>query len=213
MSNKGDDFSSATRQIIKRQAGGYCAKCGGKTTVYDGQGEKPSTTGEAAHIEASREGGPRYNYEDTVQYRRSVNNGIWLCNECHTLVDLEPNRFGADRLLQFKHDQWLTISQPTLLSTKSSDDKEKAFLVIDSYGAYNEDFIPSEERAYQALLFGEEWEFQSNKLNTLMNLIIEHHYNPAYLKELLAAMNQYSKVGKMDLVNKAVDIKSTGDIV
>lgn len=213
MSEIRDDFSAPTRQIIKRQAGGCCAKCEIKTTSYDGQNERPLTTGEAAHIEASCEDGPRYNSEDSSQYRRSVKNGIWLCNQCHALVDNDPSRFGVYRLMEFKEEQRQKISEVVLLSAKSSDDKEKAFWVIESYGAYNEDFIPSEERAYQALLFGEEWEFQSNKLNILMNLIIEHHYNPDSLKQLLNVMSQYSKTGKMALVDKAIEMKNTEDMI
>lgn len=43
--------------------------------------------GEAAHIEGSATGSARHNPVSTDAYRDSEENGIWLCRDCHKLVD------------------------------------------------------------------------------------------------------------------------------
>jgi len=213
MSKIRDDFSDATRKIIKRQAGGHCSKCGVKTTEHSGLGAKPLTTGEAAHIEASSEGGPRYNPEDTSEYRRSAKNGVWLCNQCHTLVDNDDtNRFDAYSLFEYKADQTRKISEKILLSKKPSDDVEKAFWAIDSYGAYDGstfDITLYKKEIEQVLIFGDEWKFQSKKLNKLMTFIQQCDHENALLKRYLSAMNDYSKTEEIDSVNKAIAIKTS----
>ncbi|WNH54496.1 HNH endonuclease [Stenotrophomonas oahuensis] len=49
--------------------------------------------GEAAHISAKKEGEARYDHLMSDEARASVENGIWLCASCHTLVDKNN---GAD---------------------------------------------------------------------------------------------------------------------
>ena len=41
------------------------------------------SVGEAAHIYAASEGGPRFNPGMSEVERRSIENGIWLCSACH----------------------------------------------------------------------------------------------------------------------------------
>lgn len=208
MSKIRDDFSDATRKIIKRQAGGHCSKCKVKTTEHNGSGSKPLTTGEAAHIEASSEGGPRYNPEDTSEYRRSANNGVWLCSQCHSLVDNDnTNRFDAYSLIEYKADQSREISEKILLSKKPSDDLEKAFWVVDSYGAHDGstfDITLYKKEIEQVLVFGDEWKFQSKKLNKLMSLIQQCDYQDTLIKEYLSAFNEYSKTGNMAFMTKVM---------
>lgn len=212
MSKIRDDFSDATRKIIKRQAGGHCSRCIIKTTEHNGLGVKPLTTGEAAHIEASSEGGPRYNPEDSSEYRRSAKNGVWLCNECHTLVDNDTTgRFHADSLMEYLGTQSRKVSEKIFRSKKSSDDVEKAFWVVDSYEAYDGstfEISKYKEGIEQFLIFEDEWVFQSGKLNKLMSLIQQCDLTDTLLIQYLGAMNEFSKTKNMALVTKAIAIKT-----
>ena len=58
--------------------------------------------GVAAHITAASADGPRFDPSLTPDERRSVENGIWLCQSCAKLVDNDPIRYGADVLRQWK---------------------------------------------------------------------------------------------------------------
>lgn len=58
--------------------------------------------GVAAHIIAASADGPRFDPSLTPDERRSVENGIWLCQSCVKLVDNDPIRYGADVLRQWK---------------------------------------------------------------------------------------------------------------
>jgi hypothetical protein len=59
--------------------------------------------GVAAHITAASPGGPRYNDKITSEKRRSIENGIWLCQSCAKLVDSDPTRYTESMLLEWKN--------------------------------------------------------------------------------------------------------------
>ena len=56
----------------------------------------------AAHITAASPGGPRYDPSRTPEERRSVANGIWLCQNCAHLIDTDKDRFSVDILRLWK---------------------------------------------------------------------------------------------------------------
>lgn len=217
MSEKRDDFSDATRQIIKRQAGGCCARCEIKTTDHNGEGEKPLTTGEAAHIKASSEGGPRFDSENSSEFRRSSENGIWLCSECHVLVDTgNLQLFDTRYLWEKKWERGRLVCEAVLKSTKPSDDQEKAFWLVDSHGA-NIGTYGIYDAAIFDLVFSksmicDEWKFKSKKLNTLLNVIQKCDYSDDQVKQYLYAIEIYSKTKNMDLVSEAVRAKVSENI-
>jgi hypothetical protein len=56
----------------------------------------------AAHITAAAVSGPRFDAALTVEQRRSVENGIWLCQNCAKLVDNDPARYSVRVLSEWK---------------------------------------------------------------------------------------------------------------
>jgi hypothetical protein len=58
--------------------------------------------GVAAHITAASRNGPRYNEKLTPQQRKSVGNGIWLCQTCGKAVDSDESTHTVDQLLAWK---------------------------------------------------------------------------------------------------------------
>jgi hypothetical protein len=58
--------------------------------------------GVACHITAASEGGPRYDAGLTSDQRKSVENGIWLCQTDSKLIDNDTARFTVDVLRSWK---------------------------------------------------------------------------------------------------------------
>src|ERR1017187_2746739 len=63
---------------------------------------KAASVGKACHIHASAPGGPRYEPTQTEDDRRSIDNGIWLCSNCGTLIDTDEARFPESLLRRWK---------------------------------------------------------------------------------------------------------------
>lgn len=69
--------------------GGKCSNpnCRRETKGPHSNPQKRVSIGEAAHITAAAEGGPRYNPDLTPEERSSIENGIWLCKSCARMID------------------------------------------------------------------------------------------------------------------------------
>ncbi|MCF6176554.1 MAG: ATP-binding protein [Victivallaceae bacterium] len=84
------DFSEPDKRLLAERVGFHCSNpsCGVATI---GPSKIPSDkeyVGVAAHIySASISNGPRANQKLSKEERRSIDNGIHLCNKCSTLID------------------------------------------------------------------------------------------------------------------------------
>lgn len=58
--------------------------------------------GQAAHIAAAAPDGPRYDPHMTVEERISATNGMWLCSNCHLLIDRNPTEYPIEKLNAIK---------------------------------------------------------------------------------------------------------------
>lgn len=103
MSNR-DDFTTKTISELAKRAAWLCSNpnCR-KFTVGAKSGEEGVINlGEAAHITAAASGGPRYNPALSSDERRHISNGIWLCNNCATLIDRDEVAFPISLLNEWK---------------------------------------------------------------------------------------------------------------
>jgi hypothetical protein len=62
--------------------------------------------GVAAHIRAAAKGGPRYDPSMSPEQRKSIANGIWLCESCAKLIDTDTGRYSVDVL-----ERWKSIAE------------------------------------------------------------------------------------------------------
>ena len=76
-----------------------CAKL---TSGPQKDANKVLNIGVAAHITAASKGGVRYDAALTQTERKSVENGIWLCQNCAKLVDNDAVRYTVDLLRKWK---------------------------------------------------------------------------------------------------------------
>jgi hypothetical protein len=100
------DFPESTIELLAKRVGYLCsrASCRRPTVGPHSNDSKATLVGEAAHICAASEGGPRFDTSMADEERRSPDNGIWLCANCATEIDKDPARFPVSLLRQWKAD-------------------------------------------------------------------------------------------------------------
>ena len=102
MANR-DDFRAPVVRAIAQRAGYRCSNQTCLRPTIGPDGENGSTSiGVAAHITAAAQGGPRYDPRLTQEERASAENGIWLCQTCGRLIDVDVASHSADQLREWK---------------------------------------------------------------------------------------------------------------
>lgn len=84
-----DDFTQATKELLARRVGFRCSNPGCRKPASGPQDDPRGAVniGVAAHITAASPGGARYDAALNTEERNSIENGIWLCQNCAKLVD------------------------------------------------------------------------------------------------------------------------------
>jgi hypothetical protein len=106
MSNNRDDFTDKTKDRLAKRVGYRCSNPGCRRPTC-GASQKPDgyvSIGVAAHILAAASGGKRYDKSMSTRERKSILNGIWLCQSCSKLIDSDELRYPKELLYQWKHD-------------------------------------------------------------------------------------------------------------
>ena len=99
-----DEFNQSTKDRLARRVGWRCSNPRCKR-ITCGPHTRPDMTvniGVAAHITAASRGGYRYNPSMTVEQRCSIENGIWLCQDCAKLIDSDEVHFTVALLHDWK---------------------------------------------------------------------------------------------------------------
>lgn len=99
-----DNFSLPTIRILAARAAHRCSNpsCKQLTSGPRLDSDMSINIGVGAHITAASFGGPRFDPSLTIEKRSSVNNGIWLCQNCAKLVDNDEQRFSVSLLQSWK---------------------------------------------------------------------------------------------------------------
>jgi len=102
-----DEFNAATIQRMRLRVALRCSNpvCR-RSTVGPTQCSDDGvvTLGVAAHIHAAAKGGPRYLPTMSSGERRSIQNGIWLCTACGTLIDRDETAYPPELLRTWKRE-------------------------------------------------------------------------------------------------------------
>jgi hypothetical protein len=99
-----DNFSTKTKRTLADRVAWKCSFSGcSQVTIGPNVAQDKSTNlGEAAHIFAASEDGPRYNPNMTPVERKSIENGIWMCRHHARLIDNDFFNYSAATLQQWK---------------------------------------------------------------------------------------------------------------
>jgi hypothetical protein len=117
-----DDFSEETKRKLCEQVNGLCSNpgCRVPTKGPHTDPQKSISIGMACHIYGASANGPRYDPNQTREQRRSIENGIWACSNCGTLIDADTSPFPASLLFEWKAEAQRTAFQAILNPRSSS---------------------------------------------------------------------------------------------
>jgi hypothetical protein len=98
------DFPARTIDILAKRAALRCSNpdCDKLTTGPNSSEHKATNIGEAAHICGARPDTARYRSEMSDEERSAITNAIWLCRDCHGLIDKDHLRFPIELLILWK---------------------------------------------------------------------------------------------------------------
>lgn len=111
-------FSIETIQTLSRRAALLCSNpdCNVLTSGPTTAADSSINIGEAAHIYGRTSSAARYKADLTISEISDITNGIWLCRNCHKLIDNDANRFPAELLFEWRrrHEQMILerVGQP-----------------------------------------------------------------------------------------------------
>jgi WD40 repeat protein len=91
-------------EALAKRAGQRCSNpgCRQQTSGPSADPAKAIVVGVASHITAASPGGPRYDSLLSMQERRAPTNGIWLCQTCARMIDVDIRRFTTTLLRHWK---------------------------------------------------------------------------------------------------------------
>lgn len=147
MSNR-DNFTKPTIELLAKRVGYLCSNpdCRKHTIGPNENADKTTLIGIAAHITAASPGGPRYDSIMSQDQRIHGDNGIWLCSNCASLIDKDPDKFSIELLKQWKaHSE--NEMQESLIGRGHPREKEKkpyleADLIWNGAGRSNRGYSP-----------------------------------------------------------------------
>jgi hypothetical protein len=108
-----DRFPQAVITTISKRAANRCSNpdCNAITSG-PALGEAGSVNvGEAAHIYGANFGSARFDADMSSVARRAISNAIWLCGNCHKLVDDDPVRYPAGLLFEWQRQHEYAIAK------------------------------------------------------------------------------------------------------
>lgn len=129
-------ISLKTQKMLWGRAASRCAfpECKIELVMDATETDDESLVGEACHIVARSEDGPRGKSELTTEQRDKYSNLLLLCNIHHKIIDDQPGEYSVDALktLRTKHESWVKSQLQTYDKEKQRDDE--------IYATYIEEF-------------------------------------------------------------------------
>jgi hypothetical protein len=107
-------FLTDTVETLSKRAALRCCNpdCDALTSGPSSDAIASINVGEAAHIYGRTPSSARYRTDLTMAELSDITNGIWLCRNCHKLIDSDPLQFTADLLFEWRrHHERVILEQ------------------------------------------------------------------------------------------------------
>ena len=105
------DFKKATIDTLAKRAAFKCSNpdCRITTVGPNDDSNKSTLIGEAAHIHGARSGAKRYLSTMHDAARSEITNALWLCRNCHKIIDSDDQRYTANLLFAWRnlHEEYV----------------------------------------------------------------------------------------------------------
>ena len=104
--NSQDRFKQAVILTLAKRAANRCSNpdCGALTSGPSDHPDRSVNVGQAAHIYGANLGSARYDPAMASADRSAIANAIWLCGNCHKLIDDDPDRYPPGLLFEWQRD-------------------------------------------------------------------------------------------------------------
>lgn len=99
-----DKFRQPVIATLAKRSANRCANpdCGAITSGPTDDPNNAINVGEAAHIYGANPGSARYDPKMTSSERSAIANAIWLCSNCHKLIDDDPLKYPAGLMFEWQ---------------------------------------------------------------------------------------------------------------
>ena len=100
------DFSQKTVDTVAKRAAYRCSnpECRAHTVGPNSEADKATVIGEAAHIFGARPNSARYDGQMSDTARAETTNAIWLCRNCHKLIDRDAPKFTSELIFAWREE-------------------------------------------------------------------------------------------------------------
>lgn len=108
-----EKFSKTVIDTIAKRASNICSNidCAAITSGPAETEAKAINVGEAAHIYGARPGSSRFNERMSDIERSDIMNAIWLCRNCHKIIDSDASKFPPELLFEWRREHEDLISK------------------------------------------------------------------------------------------------------
>lgn len=105
-----DDFTQNTKELLARRVGFRCSNPGCRKPTSGPQDDPRGSVNirVASHIAAASPGGTHYDPSMAAEVRASIDNAVWLCQNCAKLVDNDALAYSVDIL-----KAWRALAEAT----------------------------------------------------------------------------------------------------
>ena len=124
---KENDFTKLTIMKLRDRVANLCSnpQCRKNTVAANLETiDNRTIIGEAAHIRAASSGAGGARFDDDMSHdeRKSIDNGIWLCKNCHRMIDREPKKYSVEILERWKAEAEEYASKNLGLKYRTDED-------------------------------------------------------------------------------------------
>lgn len=108
------DISKRDIKLLCTKSGNRCAitECHKELVVDKNENDRYCLIGVMAHIKGEKSGAARFDPDMTDAQRNSYPNLIFVCSNCHKMIDDQPNTYTVEKLHNIKdqHEKWILES-------------------------------------------------------------------------------------------------------